>query len=101
MDGEGQRRAIPAVTHFFELVPTNALVTDPINSETVVSKVKWAAAGKNAPQPSDAPETLVLYRTRVFCERVAVGAVVFARSIKPFEGGRWWLRRMRDIGYGN
>ena len=46
----------------------NALVlTEPINSETVVSKVEWAAVDKNAPKPSDSPEkTLVLYRRRVF-----------------------------------
>lgn len=42
------------------LVPTNApVLTEPINLETVVSKVVWAAAGEHAPQPSDSPETFV------------------------------------------
>jgi hypothetical protein len=36
----------------------NALVlTEPINLETFVSKIVWSAAGRNAPQPSDARET--------------------------------------------
>ena len=41
------------------------------------------------------PETLVLYRTRVFDETVELSMVLFARSIKPFEGRRWRLRRTR------
>jgi hypothetical protein len=49
------------------LVTTNALVlTEPINLETIVSKVVWSAAGRNAPQPPDSPETLGIYRRRVF-----------------------------------
>ncbi len=39
---------------------------------------------------------MVLNRTRVFCEVVGAGAVLCARSINPFEGGRWRLRRMRE-----
>jgi hypothetical protein len=34
------------------------------------------------------PETLVLYRTRVFDETVELSMVLFARSIKPFEQSR-------------
>jgi hypothetical protein len=42
----------------WESVPLNALVLiEPINLETIVSKVVWSAAGRNAPQPSDSPET--------------------------------------------
>jgi len=36
-----------------------------------------------------------------FHEEVKPGAVLRARSIKPFEGRRWRLRRMRANGYGN
>jgi hypothetical protein len=42
-----------------------------------------------------------------FHESVKLGEVLCARSIEPFEGGRWWLRRMRangwtrSNGYGN
>jgi hypothetical protein len=36
-----------------------------------------------------------------FRESVKLGEVLFARSIEPFEGGRWRLRWMRANGYGN
>jgi hypothetical protein len=42
-----------------------------------------------------------------FHESVKLGEVLCARSIEPFEGGRWRLRRMRangwtrSNGYGN
>jgi hypothetical protein len=41
--------------------------------------------------------TLVLNRTRVFREGVRVGMVLFARSIKPLERSRPWLRRTRAL----
>jgi hypothetical protein len=47
--------------------------------------------------------TLELYRTRVLAKQVEVCTVLFARSIKPLEGSRPWLRRMRapmEIEYG-
>ena len=34
-----------------------------------------------------------------FLERSKFGTVFRARSINPFEGGRWRLRRMRASGY--
>jgi len=34
-----------------------------------------------------------------FHESVKLGEVLCARSIEPFEGGRWWLRRMRVNGW--
>jgi hypothetical protein len=36
-----------------------------------------------------------------FRESVKLGEVLFARSIEPFEGGRWRLRWTRANGYGN
>jgi hypothetical protein len=36
-----------------------------------------------------------------FPESVKLGEVLFARSIEPFEGGRWRLRWTRANGYGN
>jgi hypothetical protein len=43
----------------------------------------------------------VLYRRRVFAKSVKSGEVLCARSIEPFEGGRWRLRRMRASGYSD
>jgi hypothetical protein len=42
--------------------------------------------------------TLVLYRRRVFAKARSPGDVLGARSIEPFEGERWRLRRMRASG---
>jgi hypothetical protein len=36
-----------------------------------------------------------------FDRSVTLGEVLCARSIEPFEGGRWRLRWMRANGYGN
>jgi hypothetical protein len=41
--------------------------------------------------------TLVLYRTRVLAERWSCAGCLCARSIKPLEGSRPWLRRTRVL----
>src|SRR5260370_27865729 len=42
--------------------------------------------------------TLVINRMRVFANGRDSRTVLCARSINPFEGGRWRLRRMRASG---
>jgi len=41
--------------------------------------------------------TLVLNRTRVLAGRCELGMGLCARSIKPLEGSRLWLRRTRAL----
>jgi len=75
-----------------------AEVSSPESSKKETTQLGFVGMGSRTRTQRSSWITLVLYRTRVFCEGVDAGMVLCARSIEPFEGGRWRLRQTRASG---
>ena len=75
----------------------------PTNTSASVGAFRYALYPKNVGKTS--ATNITIYVSALsdarFHEEVKAGAVLCARSIKPFEGGRWRLRWMRANSYGN
>jgi hypothetical protein len=76
------------------------------NEKTAVSHVKWASATEritnatcmNAVRARKLVRNVSALSEALFHKSVKSSEVLCARSIEPFEGGRWRLRRMRASG---
>jgi hypothetical protein len=68
---------------------------------------KWCTGDSQAPRPQEQPAKIVYLRSSVSAlaearnhESMKLGEMLCARSIEPFEGGRWRLRRMLRVRRG-